>query len=138
MRYASLHKNFEKVFRYISRMDFDNLQPSTIVIDEDAYLKVDEVALRKQEDAKLEVHDQYIDVQIAIGNSEQIGYAFRRNCKELLKEDKTNDITFFNDELSFTFCLPKGSFAIFFPEDAHAPIIGEGKTVKIIAKVKIG
>ena len=33
--------------------------------------------------------------------------------------------------------LVPGQVAVFFPEDAHAPIIGEGKIRKMIGKVKI-
>lgn len=137
MKYASLHENFEKVFRYILQLDFNDLNPSTIVLDDNAYLKIDEVDLRNAEDAHLEVHDQYIDIQIAVGNSECIGYRSRKECKKMLREDWANDIAFFEDDFEFTFCLPKNSFAILFPWDAHAPIIGVGKTKKIIAKVKI-
>jgi YhcH/YjgK/YiaL family protein len=137
MKYAPLHENFEKVFRYILQLDFNDLTPSTIVLDDSAYLKIDEVDLRSAEDAHLEVHDQYIDIQIAVSNSEYIGYRSRKKCEKMLREDWANDIAFFEEDFEFTFCLPKNSFAIFFPWDAHAPIIGVGKTKKIIAKVKI-
>jgi YhcH/YjgK/YiaL family protein len=35
------------------------------------------------------------------------------------------------------FQLTDGQFAIFFPEDVHAPMIGEGEIKKVVIKVKI-
>ena len=34
------------------------------------------------------------------------------------------------------FTLSPGEFVIFFPEDAHAPCIGEGVIRKMVAKVR--
>jgi beta-galactosidase beta subunit len=33
--------------------------------------------------------------------------------------------------------VPTGHFAIFFPEDAHAPMAGEGPMYKLVAKVEV-
>jgi YhcH/YjgK/YiaL family protein len=35
------------------------------------------------------------------------------------------------------FQLKDGQFAIFFPEDVHAPMIAEGEVKKMVIKVKI-
>ncbi len=35
------------------------------------------------------------------------------------------------------FKLTAGQFAIFFPEDVHAPMIGEGTIKKLIIKVRL-
>ena len=44
---------------------------------------------------------------------------------------------FFNDAPSTYFTILPGEFAIFFPGDGHAPLIGEGETKKIIIKVAV-
>jgi beta-galactosidase beta subunit len=33
--------------------------------------------------------------------------------------------------------VPRGSFAIFFPEDAHAPLAGRGALTKAIVKIAV-
>jgi YhcH/YjgK/YiaL family protein len=43
----------------------------------------------------------------------------------------------FHDEADTFFQLTNGQFAIFFPEDVHAPMIGEGEIKKLVIKVKI-
>ncbi|MBP8115537.1 MAG: YhcH/YjgK/YiaL family protein, partial [Chitinophagaceae bacterium] len=35
------------------------------------------------------------------------------------------------------FQLTNGQFVIFFPEDVHAPMIGEGDIKKLVIKVKL-
>lgn len=135
--YEGLHPSFSKVIAYLKDLDFNSLQRGKIVVDDDFYINVDEADLKDAQSASLEVHDAYIDIQIPITNSEFVGYKSREQCKVLKELRPGKDITFFKDEFSFSFSLPVGSFAIFFPQDAHAPLIGSGKTRKIIVKVKV-
>jgi beta-galactosidase beta subunit len=46
-------------------------------------------------------------------------------------------VQFYSDAPDMYFQLTDGQFAIFFPEDVHAPMIGEGLIRKLIIKVKI-
>ena len=43
----------------------------------------------------------------------------------------------FGDKPDLWFSLPPGSFAIFFPSDAHAPLAGAGKTMKAVVKIAV-
>jgi beta-galactosidase beta subunit len=47
------------------------------------------------------------------------------------------DMALYSDTPSLFIDLLPGQFAIIYPEDPHAPIIGEGKIRKLIAKIKI-
>ena len=52
--------------------------------------------------------------------------------------DAEKDIEFFEDVPdSYVTVLP-GEFAVFFPEDAHAPLIGTGEVHKVVIKVPVG
>jgi beta-galactosidase beta subunit len=42
---------------------------------------------------------------------------------------------FFEDAPDFFFKLYPGQFGIYFPDDVHAPMIGEGKIRKVVIKV---
>jgi biofilm protein TabA len=44
---------------------------------------------------------------------------------------------FYNDAPDMYFELTDKQFAIFFPEDVHAPMIGESEIKKMVIKVKI-
>ncbi len=50
---------------------------------------------------------------------------------------KENDCALYSDAPTSFVDLRPGQFAIMYPEDPHAPVIGEGKIRKLIAKVKI-
>ena len=45
------------------------------------------------------------------------------------------DIRFFDDATSSWVATPAGSFCIFFPEDAHAPLVSEGLVRKVVVKI---
>jgi beta-galactosidase beta subunit len=47
------------------------------------------------------------------------------------------DVLFYDDAPDMFFQLTNLQFAIFFPEDVHAPMIGEGNIKKMVIKVKI-
>ena len=104
----------------------------------DIYVNVMEPELKKPADAKLEIHDAYIDIQVLIrGEQETFGWSERADLRKPLGEfDAGKDIRFFDDEPQTFYTLRPGQFTIFFPEDGHAPMIGEGNVRKIIVKVR--
>jgi len=51
--------------------------------------------------------------------------------------DQEKDVSFYNDAPDMFFQLINNQFAIFFPEDVHAPMIGKGRIKKMVIKVKI-
>ena len=58
-------------------------------------------------------------------------------CEELSPYDKEKDVALFNDEPLLWCDVPAGSFAISFPEDAHAPMVSDGEVHKVIVKVAV-
>jgi beta-galactosidase beta subunit len=46
-------------------------------------------------------------------------------------------VSFYDDVPDMYFKLRSDQFAIFFPEDVHAPMIGNGLIKKMVVKVKI-
>ena len=59
-----------------------------------------------------------------------------RKTEEAVYERHDKYITFYRDPVEMVFTLSPGEFVIFFPEDAHAPCIGEGVIRKMVAKVR--
>ena len=49
-----------------------------------------------------------------------------------------NDVEFFSDMPENWLSLPAGHFAIFFPDDAHAPLAGRGALTKAVMKIAVG
>ncbi len=70
---------------------------------------------------KYEAHRVYADVQIMVDGEELFGWANINEC-EITEDFKDgNDIAFMQARDGQFFALKKGYFAVFFPEDAHAP-----------------
>ncbi len=137
--YASLNPLFPKAIEYIKTLDFNNLQVGKVEIDgKNLFVSVNESNLKTTTNAKLEVHNNYIDIQIPVSKTEGFGWSPRTEVqKPVAAFDETKDIQFFEDDYSMLFNLRPGNFVIFFPQDAHAPCVGEGTVTKIIVKVKV-
>ena len=137
--YFSLHPLFKKAFEYLNTLDLKQLEAGSTQLQDDALkVSVIKTKMKTKLEAKLETHQKYIDIQIPIEQKETFGWRSLSNLKDSEKEyDPVNDIEFFNDEPSTYFTLLPGEFAIFFPEDGHAPLIGKGDTKKIIVKIAV-
>lgn len=138
--YDHLHKNFRMVFEILQSLNFDALEEGHIELDGDyVYINVDTAKRRKANEARLEAHKRYIDIQIPFDEPETIGVA---NIATLAKPDgefdTEHDIIFYNDPIKETITVDKGEFAIFFPEDAHAPNIDcPERHRKLVAKISV-
>ena len=136
--YLNLHPSFKRVFEYLRSTDLANLPVGRVSFkNETFYVNVDEVSLRPEEDAFLEAHDQYVDIQLPLRKSERMGYLPRSECKKVRMRNDDRDFVLYNDAPSSYFEVSPGDFVVFFPQDAHAPIIGEGMTKKIVVKVPV-
>ncbi len=88
--------------------------------------------------AKFECHNAHIDIQVCIRGRERIGWKPRGSCIAPRGEYNTEkDVLFYDDAPDMFFGLTDNQFAIFYPEDVHAPMIGEGMIKKLVIKVKI-
>jgi len=88
--------------------------------------------------AKFECHNKHIDIQLCINGVEQIGWKPREKCTiENGGYNAEKDVQFYSDQPDMYFQLTDGQFAIFFPEDVHAPMIGDSEIKKLVIKVKI-
>lgn len=137
-QYAALNPHFEKALEFLASNDLKTLEPGKYPVDGDnVWANIVKAPLKKQEDARMEVHDKYIDIQICISGKETFGWIKREACVKPVGEYNTEkDILFYEDKASILFTLTDGEFAIFFPEDAHQPMIGEGEIYKCIFKIK--
>lgn len=139
-RFEALHPDFKKVFGYVLSKDWQEVPAGKIILEKDKiWVNVDELMGKNEEAAKLEAHNRFIDIQIPLLQEETFGWEAR---ERLATEEKggyqvDKDILFYRDRPSLYFTLSVGDFVIFFPEDAHAPCIGNGKMKKIVVKVKL-
>lgn len=133
--YTSLHPRFAKAFDYF--LANPNQQDGVYEISgRDIYITYTSGALRQPCEAMLEAHDRYIDIQIVLSGGETYGFASRGALKDISDEsDADRDLTFYADPIENMIPVNAGQFVIFFPSDAHAPLLGHGMIRKAIIKV---
>lgn len=140
-RYISLHPLFPAVAEFLARQDLKELPEGRLELKgEDLYVSCSPQArTRPPEEAPLEAHYVYIDVQLVLKDTDIMGWAPRVDCLEVsVPYDHDKDILFFRDAPRTHIQVHAGEVAIFFPEDAHAPLIGNGGSVhKLVVKVKV-
>jgi len=138
-RYAHLHPSFARAFEFLRDTHLASLPPGRHDIHGDAiYVSIDLMDGRGREGARLECHRQHIDIQLTLGGDEQIGWKPLAACKAPDGAfDMTRDVGFYRDCPDTWLAVPPGTFAIFFPDDAHAPLAGSGALRKAILKVRV-
>jgi len=136
-RYAALHPLFARAFDYIRDTDLYALLPGRYNIAGDELIViVEHVSGRTREMARLEAHRRYIDIQLVLEGDETMGWKPLADCYNPVSEHNMDrDIRFFIDAPASWIAVPPDHFCIFFPEDAHAPLIGSGPIRKIIFKI---
>ncbi len=137
--YYSVNPRLKKAFELIASTDWISLEPGIHELDgKDIFVNVMEPELKQKPDAKLEIHNAYIDIQVLIrGEEESFGWSERKDlCKPLGEFDAEKDIQFFDDVPQTYYTVRPGQFTMLFPEDGHAPMVGEGRVRKIIVKVR--
>jgi len=138
-RHVSLHPLFAPAFEYIRHTDLFALEPGRYPISGDQLFAIVERAPAKiKEMAKLEAHRKYIDIQLVLEGDEHMGWKPLADCLNPIGEySEEKDIRFFHDAPTAWVPVPPHHFCIFFPEDAHAPLVGSGTIRKVIFKVAV-
>lgn len=136
-RYCNLNKGFTKAFEFLLRSDLKELPLGKYEIDGDRiYAMVSKEPGRKKEAALLETHEKYIDIQLILAGTDTMGWKPKSLCKQPTQNyDQKSDIQFFADKPDAWLATESGAFAIFFPEDAHMPLISSEQIHKVVVKI---
>jgi YhcH/YjgK/YiaL family protein len=139
-RYTALNPLLAAGFRFLARADLASLSPGRHEIDGSrVFALVGHDTGRGQAGARLEVHRRYLDIQVSLDGRERIGWRPLAECRVVAEPyDAERDIAFFADEPAAWLSVERGWFAIFFPDDAHAPLAGSGSLHKVVIKVEVG
>jgi YhcH/YjgK/YiaL family protein len=138
-RYYAVQPRLQAGFEFLRSADLDTLSPGRHAIDGDRlFVSIGDELGRGAQGARLEAHRSYIDIQVAVSSSDLIGWRPLADCRRISEPyDSGRDIMFFADEPQTWLALLPGWFAVFFPEDAHAPLAGQGPLRKAVVKVAV-
>jgi YhcH/YjgK/YiaL family protein len=137
-KYASVNPLFPKVVEFLEKNDLNTLEAGKQeIVGKDLFINVQVAKGKTPDEAVIETHDKMIDIQIPISAAETYGYTPREALPKA-EYNAEKDITKIPGLAaeSYVTCQP-GSFAIFFPQDGHAPCIaGVPELKKAIFKIK--
>ena len=137
--YEALNPHFAKVVDFLRDNELASLPLGRNEICGDlVYANVMEAQPKSKEEAFIEVHRRYIDIQIPVSADELMGYT---PLNELPAPDYDSDA----DAAIYPVGMPardyfnvhKGEFVIFFPQDGHAPAITAAPLKKVVFKVAV-
>jgi YhcH/YjgK/YiaL family protein len=137
--YEALHPRFATAIEFLRSPDLVGIPDGRYEVEAG---EVTAIVVRgtgkPRSEARLEAHRRFIDIQYVISGDEEMGWSPLSECFGVTEPyDDSNDIVFFSDRPQSWFRVPPGSFAIFFPPDAHAPLVSDGQVHKVIMKVRV-
>ncbi len=135
-KYAGIRSGLSEAFGFLDQPGLAELETGRYEISGDlVYALVQRCNGKKIEEARLEAHRKYIDIQYVISGEESMGWSPRAHLAPSDQYDEKKDVEFFPDRPEAVIKVPAGSFAVFLPTDAHMPCIGEGSIHKVVMKV---
>lgn len=138
-RIEPLHPLFGRFFDYIQTHDLLHAPLGRIDIEgDDLFVNNVEAQLVEAERQVLEAHRAYIDIHVVLQGCERIGWLPIGRCRDTRQAfDPAADCALFADTPASWATLGPGDFAVVFPEDAHAPVVGQGTVRKLIGKIRL-
>ena len=138
-KYLALNPGFAEAFHFLKNQPLSPELDQRLAINGDL---IHATYMRRpgktRETAKMEAHRRYIDIQFLLSGDEEIGWKPTPECT--MPEEEFNperDVQFFHDSPDSWHSLRPGQFAIFYPEDTHAPMVGTREITKVVIKVAV-
>ncbi len=138
-RYYPLHRAFPAAFEFLRRPDLAALPVGRNDIDgERMFCMVVQGPGKGKDGAQLEMHRRYLDIQFTLSGTDALGWSPTRLCHTTgLGFDEAKDLELFTARPETWVITPPRTFAILYPEDAHAPLGGLGELHKVVMKVRL-
>ena len=137
-KYEAMNPLFKEVTKFLQENELDKLEEGKYPIcGNDLFLNLTTAKGKTPDEAVMETHNKMLDIQIPLNTAETYGYTPRVELPSA-EYNEEKDITKIPGVIAqnYVTCNP-GMFAVFFPEDGHAPCISmEAAIKKAIFKVK--
>jgi biofilm protein TabA len=136
-QYYDMHPLFEQAFAFLHTVDPATVEPGTYELDgRNLYVIISRSPGQPPAPGRLEAHRKYIDVQVPLAGAFPVGWRPLADCARVhTAYSPDNDAGLFDDAPEAKFPLSAGRFAIFFPDDAHAPEPSPEPLVKAVFKI---
>jgi YhcH/YjgK/YiaL family protein len=141
-RYRGIGTGIERALDYLGTTDFATVEDGKHKIDGDEiYALIMSYKTEPESARSFEAHRKYLDVQYLLAGREVIYWAPIEELTPAGEYSQGKDIVFLSGEPRARLQLTPGSFALFYPEDAHKPNCAweaPQQVRKVVLKVRVG
>ncbi len=141
--YGRLGRGIAQALEFLRKTDCTKLQPGKHEIDDQrVFAMVQRYVPKPLAQAGWEAHHRYIDVQYIAAGSERMGCTgLVAGLKVTKPYDPQKDLVFY-ETAGDLLVFKAGDFAIFTPQDVHAPGLAldsapGGEVTKVVVKVRV-
>lgn len=124
--YKGLNKNLDIAIDFICKGSYKNGIIGKNIIDNNSlFFNVDECKTKSLNECCFELHKKYLDIHVIIEGEEIIGYSSLDVLNSKTSYDNKKDFQILEGEQQYYFNMNKNNFIIFFPNEAHMPLISK-------------
>ncbi len=133
---------WEKAFDYLAALTPDSPEEKTALDGDALFGVVMSYPTREVQDAVLETHRKYIDIQMVLVGAEGIDWFSRAGLEEKTPYEPETDVAFYQHPDGVAphhLAMQPGRFVVLYPEDAHRPQLNVGtpSVKKVVVKVSV-
>ena len=131
-----------RAFEYLSELSPEVAEGEVKLDGEDIFSRVMSYPTKEREEAVLESHREYIDIQMALIDSERIEWFPRDGLEVKTPYDADKDVIFYHHpgQAPASVDVAPGVFVVLLPDDAHMPQLktagDSGHVKKVVVKVR--
>jgi YhcH/YjgK/YiaL family protein len=140
--YRSVKPGIALAFDYLRKTDFAQVPNGRYELDgAKVYALVQRYQTKRLADSVWESHRKYLDIQFVVQGKERFGYVPLSDAATVTQPyDEQTDVLLYAPG-TVTLPLKAGQFAVFYPQDIHAPCLAENDVpsdvVKVVVKVAV-
>jgi YhcH/YjgK/YiaL family protein len=134
---------WNEAFKFLETLTPDSACGRYELQGKDLFVMIDSYETRTRDDAKLETHNNYMDIQYMISGNETHEVYAKKDLTVSEPYDPNKDAEFYQipEAAPVTVHLQPGNFTAYFPHDAHMPCLTTGSepssVKKAVVKIRI-
>ena len=136
--YGFISPLMDKVVDFFRNTDLESLEPGRIVLQgDDLFVNVNRQGAQTRDEAPIEAHREYIDIQVPISCDEEMGFVSASFLPvPSVPYSAQKDVAFYPGLCDTYLSVRKSMFVVFFPGEGHAPAITRDGILKLIVKIR--
>ena len=137
---SQLHPELQNILNIVAeKVKNNDLPTEKFFLQDDVFVLPLEVTTETLDMRRSEIHHDFIDIQILLQGEERFGYSFKGFETTTDDQLATNDVAFVDDVIDEKFVdLKAGDFVVFYPKQAHRPMVcidSPKKINKLVVKI---